>query len=63
MFVSGAAAPAVSRLLLALAVLQALLEIGDCGRGMCRWLRVAWSRHAGFVRSRRAFPLAPFAMR
>lgn len=34
-FVSGAAAPAVSWLLLALAVLQALSKVGDCGRGMC----------------------------
>lgn len=34
-FVFGAAAPAVSWLLLALAVLQALSEIGGCGRGMC----------------------------
>lgn len=34
-FVSGAAAPAVSWLLLALAVLQALSKVGDCGCGMC----------------------------
>lgn len=33
--VSGAAAPAVSWLLLALAVLQALSKVGDCGCGMC----------------------------
>lgn len=38
-FVSGAPAPAVSWLLLALAVLQALSKVGDCGRGMC-WLSV-----------------------
>lgn len=34
-FVSGAAAPDVSWLLLALAVLQALYKVGDCWRGMC----------------------------
>lgn len=36
-FVSGAPAPAVSWLLLAHAVLQALSKVGDCGCGMC-WL-------------------------
>lgn len=44
-FVSGAAAPAVSWLLLALAVLQALSKVGDCGCGMCWWPQTRWNIH------------------
>lgn len=61
-FVSGAPAPAVPRLLLALAVLQALSEVGDCGRGMCRWLYVAWSPTLS-VRVVLFIYLVPFAVR